>query len=199
MTEGQGTPPPAALDPARWVDEHGDYLYRFALARVGRPEAAEDLVQETLLAALQAAGRFAGRASERTWLIGILKKKLIDRFRSGRRTQSAADLDAADDWLDGLYDHTGHWKAAPGRWGADPAELLQRREFWEAFQRCLAGLPDRLREVLSLRLLDDVPAPEVCQTFGISATNLWTLLHRARLRLWHCLDGKGLGQLPGGG
>ena len=77
--------------------------------------------------------------------------------------------------------------------------MLQRREFWEAFQRCLAALPDRLREVLSLRLLDDVPAPEVCETFGISATNLWTLLHRARLRLWHCLDGKGLGQLPGGG
>ena len=74
--------------------------------------------------------------------------------------------------------------------------MLQRREFWEAFQRCLAALPDRLREVLSLRLLDDVPAPEVCETFGISATNLWTLLHRARLRLWHCLDGKGLGPHP---
>jgi RNA polymerase sigma-70 factor (TIGR02943 family) len=199
MKEGQGTPAAAPPDPARWVDEHGDYLYRFALARAGRPEAAEDLVQETLLAAMQAASRFAGRASERTWLTGILKNKLIDRLRQGRRMQTTSDLGQADAWLDGLYDRTGHWKAAPGRWGADPAELLQRREFWDAFERCRAGLPDRLREVLSLRLLDDVPAVEVCQTLGISATNLWTLLHRARLRLWHCLDGKGLGLHPSGG
>jgi RNA polymerase sigma-70 factor (ECF subfamily) len=181
------------------VDEHGDHLYHFALARVGRPDAAEDLVQETLLAALQAAGTFAGRASERTWLTGILKNKLVDRLRRGGRTQVASDLGRSDDWLDGLYDRTGHWKAAPGRWGADPVELLQRREFWDAFERCRAGLPDRLREVLSLRLLDDVPAAEVCQALGISATNLWTLLHRARVRLWHCLDRKGLGPRLGGG
>jgi RNA polymerase sigma-70 factor (ECF subfamily) len=198
MKEVHGTPAAAPPDPTRWLDEHGDYLYRFALARVGRPEAAEDLVQETLLAALQAAGRFAGRASERTWLTGILKNKLIDRLRQGGRTQTATDLGATDDWLDGLYDRTGHWKAAPGRWGADPAEVLQRREFWEAFQCCLAGLPDRLRAVLSLRLLDEVPAGEVCQALAISPSNLWTLLHRARLRLWHCLDGKGLGTRLGG-
>jgi RNA polymerase sigma-70 factor (ECF subfamily) len=198
MNEVHGTPAAAVPDPARWVDEHGDYLYRFALVRVSRPEAAEDLVQETLLAALEAAGTFAGRASERTWLTGILKNKLIDRLRR-RRTQTASDLGAADDWLDGLYDRKGHWKAAPGRWGTDPAQLLERREFWDAFQRCLGGLPDRLREVLSLRLLDDVPAAEVCQTLAISATNLWTLLHRARLRLWNCLDRKGLGSSPGGG
>ncbi len=199
MSEGSDTPPAVPTDPARWVDEHGDYLYRFALARVGRPEAAEDLVQETLLAALQSAGRFAGRSSERTWLTGILKNKVIDRLRRLTRTQAAAEVTAADDWVDGLYDHSGHWKSAPGRWGTDPAELMQRREFWDAFERCLEGLPDRLREVLSQRLLDEVPAPEVCQTFGISATNLWTLLHRARLRLWHCLDRQGLGPLPGGG
>jgi RNA polymerase sigma-70 factor (ECF subfamily) len=187
------------IDPSRWVDEHGDYLYRFALARVGRSEVAEDLVQDTLLAALRAADQFAGRSSERTWLTSILKNKLIDRLRRGRRTESTTDLAATDDWLDGLYDRTGHWKAAPGRWGGDPAEIMQRREFWDAFERCLAGLPDRLREVLAQRLLDDIPAAEVCATFGITATNLWTLLHRARLRLWHCLDRQGLGPVAGGG
>jgi RNA polymerase sigma-70 factor (ECF subfamily) len=199
MSEPSTPGGPRSIDPSRWVDEHGDYLYRFALARVGRSEVAEDLVQDTLLAALRAAEQFAGRSSERTWLTSILKNKVIDRLRRGRRVESAADLSSADEWLDGLYDRTGHWKAAPGRWGTDPAEIMQRREFWDAFERCLAGLPDRLREVLAQRLLDDIPSAEVCATFGITASNLWTLLHRARLRLWHCLDRQGLGPVAGGG
>jgi RNA polymerase sigma-70 factor (TIGR02943 family) len=189
---------PMPTDPARWVDEHGDYLYRFALARVRRPDAAEDLVQETLLAGLQSVGRFAGQASERTWLTSILKNKLVDRFRRSGRTRAASDVGAGDEWLDDLFDKKGHWKSAPGRWGSDPADLLQRREFWEAFERCLAGLPERLRGVLSQRLLDGVSASDVCKAFEISASNLWTLLHRARVRLWHCLDRNGLGPLAGG-
>lgn len=198
MHEEHGTPPSPATDPARWVDAHGDYLYCFALARVGRPDVAEDLVQETLLAALQSAGRFAGRSSERTWLTGILNNKLVDRIRRSRRAGAASDLEAVDDWVESLYDRTGHWRAPPGRWGEDPADLLARREFWDAFERCLAALPERFREVLSQRLLDDVPAADVCRTFGITPTNLWTLLHRARLRLWQCLDGNGRGPLAGG-
>jgi RNA polymerase sigma-70 factor (ECF subfamily) len=75
--------------------------------------------------------------------------------------------------------------------GNDPVELLQRQEFWQAFERCCAALPQRLWAVLSLRLLEDVPSAEICQALGISATNLWTLLHRARVRLWHCLDRQG--------
>ncbi len=198
MTDGE-RPPPVPADPSRWLDDHGDYLYRFALARVGDHTAAEDLVQETLLAALRSADRFGGRARERTWLTSILKNKLIDRFRRQGRLPALGEVGTADDWLNGLYDGNGHWKAAPGRWGSDPAELLQRREFWDAFERCLAALPERLRGVLSQRLLDDVPAQEVCRKFGISAPNLWTLLHRARMRLWHCLDRQGVGPLPGGG
>ncbi|HLJ96633.1 MAG TPA: sigma-70 family RNA polymerase sigma factor [Gemmataceae bacterium] len=192
MSPPSSMPLPHRPDPACWVDEHGNYLYRYALARVGSPEAAEDLVQETFLAALAAVDRFAGRATERTWLTGILKHKLIDRVRHCHREAILTDLSQADDWLNQLYDWTGHWKAAPGRWGSDPVELLQQEEFCQAFERCRQALPARLREVLSLRLLDDVPATEICQALGISATNLWTLLHRARLRLWHCLEQKGL-------
>jgi RNA polymerase sigma-70 factor (ECF subfamily) len=197
MNEGHPSPPAAPPDPARWLDEHGDYLYRFALARVGRPDAAEDLVQDALVAALRGAAGFAGRASERTWLTGILKNKLIDRLRRRPPVTAASDL-GPDAQIDALYDRTGHWKPAPGRWGTDPAELLQRREFREAFERCRAGLPERQREALSLRLLDDVPAAEVCRLLGVTAANLWTLLHRARLRLWHCLDRKGFAPRPSG-
>ncbi len=191
-------PTPPRPDPAAWVDEHGDYLYRYALARVAHPDIAEDLVQETFLAALRRLDTFAGRSSERTWLTSILKNKLIDRLRQQHRMTVAADLAQPDTWIDGLFDRTGHWRrrAAPGRWGKNPAELLEQQEFWQAFEQCRAALPERLREVLSLRLLDEVPADEICQALGISPNNLWTLLHRARVRLWHCLDRKGLGEHP---
>jgi RNA polymerase sigma-70 factor (ECF subfamily) len=198
MSEQQHTPAAARPDLAGWVDEHGDYLYRFALARVRRPDAAEDLVQETFLAALRAADSFAGRSSPRTWLTSILKNKLIDQLRRDRGTRAAGEIDSDPGWLDGLYDRTGHLKTGPGRWGADPAELLQRREFWEALDRCRAELPQRLRQVLSLRVFDEVPAAAVCQALGISATNLGTMLYRARVRLWHCMNQKGLGpRAPG--
>jgi RNA polymerase sigma factor (sigma-70 family) len=88
MSEGRTTSP---ADAARWVDEHGDALYRYALGRVGRADVAEDLVQETFLAALRAAGSFAGRSSERTWLTGILKNKLIDRLRREGRSRPATE------------------------------------------------------------------------------------------------------------
>lgn len=198
MSQEPPTAPPARPDPARWVDEHGDYLYRYALARVGRTEVAEDLVQETFLAALRALDSFAGRSSERTWLTSILKNKLIDRLRQQHRTLVAADVGMTDAWLDNLYSRHGLWRRAltPGKWGKNPAELLEQKEFWEAFEQCRAALPDRMGVVLSLRLLDDVPAAEICEALGISLNNLWTLLHRARVRLWHCLDRKGLGGRP---
>jgi RNA polymerase sigma-70 factor (TIGR02943 family) len=186
---------PGQARPESWVDEHGDYLYRFALARADGPETAEDLVQETLLAALKAAPAFAGRSSERTWLTGILKNKMVDRLRQTQRARLVADLGGPDECLDELYDRAGHWKAGPREWRGDPAGALERREFWEAFRHCHAHLPDRLREVFSLRLLDGMPAAEVCQALDISATNLWALVHRARVRLWRCLARTGFGPL----
>ncbi len=114
-------------------------------------------------------------------------------MRQSQRASLIADLDQPDECLNGLYDRAGHWKAAPREWVGDPAKALERREFWEAFQHCLIHLPDRLREVFSSRLLDEVPAAEVCQVLDISATNLWALVHRARVRLWRCLDQTGFG------
>ena len=179
------------------MDEHGDYLYRLALTRTGRPDAAEDLVQETLLAALRYADTYAGRASERTWLTAILKNKLIDRLRRQRRAPLSADAFGTEPSAESLYDRSGHWRSPPGTWGGDPAALLESREFWDAFEACRQALPERLRDVLTLRLLDDAPATEICQALEISASNLWTMLHRARIRLWQCLDRKGLAPFGG--
>jgi RNA polymerase sigma-70 factor (ECF subfamily) len=122
-----------------------------------------------------------------------LKNKMVDRVRQAQRARLVADLGQRDECLDELYDRAGHWRAGPREWEGDPAGALERQEFWVAFHRCFSRLPDRLREVFSLRLLNAMPAPEVCQVMGISATNLWTLLHRARVRLWRCLDRTGFG------
>lgn len=195
MSEGVQTTQARPADGERWLDEHGDYLYRYALSRVGRGEAAEDLVQDTLLAALQSAARFEGRSSERTWLVAILRKKLIDRLRR-RRGRRPSEFAATDEWVDGLFDRTGHWKHAPGVWGGEPSATLERREFWQAFDRCRTALPERMRRVLVLRLLEDVSVEEIGEALMISAANVWTLLHRARLRLWKCLDRNGEGPVP---
>lgn len=188
-------------DPRAWLDRHGDYLYRFAVARVRRAEAAEDLVQETLLAAWQARDGFAGQASERTWLTAILKRKVVDWFRRVAREPLAAAAGPPPDRLAAdLFTRGGHWKAPPGRWGRDdPGGRLDREEFWAALTGCLNTLPHRLHAVFALRYLDEAAGDEVCRELGVTPANLWVMLHRARLRMWWCLSRNWSGEEPQGG
>jgi len=105
--EGQLRGRQLPTNPAKWVDEHGDYLFRFALSRLRQREVAEDLVQETLLAAIRARDRFTGASSERTWLVGILKRKIVDHLRRKGREQPVSDLAASDRWAEALFDEIG--------------------------------------------------------------------------------------------
>src|SRR4030042_1247008 len=121
-------------DPATWLDQHGDSLYRFALLRVRNPTSAEDLVQETLLAAWRAKDSFAGQATERTWLIAILKNKLIDHFRRTSRETPLPDMAETDDAIDALFmEHNDHWLRPPSAW-ASPDDALEQTEFWGVLQ-----------------------------------------------------------------
>jgi RNA polymerase sigma-70 factor (ECF subfamily) len=135
---------------------------------------------------LQGRDQFAGACSERTWLISILKRKLIDHFRRQQREQPISDL-APDLWMDELFDQHGHWKKAPARW-TSPSAAFENAEFWSTFSHCLGKLPRRLADAFSLREMDELASAEVCKVLAVSPTNLWVILHRARLRLWHCLD-----------
>ena len=180
-------PPPRLPDPALWVERYGDGLFRYAFVRVRRREIAEDLVQETFLAALRARDQFGGRSSFRTWLTGILRRKIVDHIRRESR-RSSADLGAAPSWLERLFDHNGKWRVEPTAWGSDPSAALEQKEFWEVFQRCLAKLPARLADAFTLWELDELSSQEVRQILNVSANNLWVLLHRARLGLARCLD-----------
>jgi RNA polymerase sigma-70 factor (ECF subfamily) len=162
--------------------------------RLRDASVAEDLVQETLLSALQSYHTFAGRGSVRTWLIGILKHKIIDHFRRLSRETPASQVDETAFDHDELFVSEGTWKdhfeadRAPTDWMANPAELLEKREFWSVLQNCLSPLPARLSSAFTLREVDGHSTEEICEILSITMNNLWVMLHRARAHLRRCLE-----------
>ncbi len=176
-------------DPQRWVEEHGDVLYRYALTRVRKPEVAQDLVQETLLAAMRSFERFAGQSSVRSWLCGILKHKLCDYYRKRGRETSFTDLEFLAHECADRFVPEGFWvhMRGPKEWTPEPDEVMQRAEFWQTLRACLAKLPERVATVFSMREMDDVESKEICAILAITESNLWVMLHRARMALRDCL------------
>lgn len=187
MTVPSAPTPNDASDPARWLDLHGDALYRFAYLRTRDESLAEDLVQETLLAALKARERFAGESSERTWLIAILKNKLVDHMRRAGREAPLPDDSDNTDAFDALFNERDHWSVRPRDWGR-PHETLENQQFWRVLMDCLATLPARLAEGFVLREIDGLSTDEVCKVLEVTTSNLWVSLHRARMRLRLCLE-----------
>ena len=175
-------------DPEVWVDEHGDALFRYALFRIQNGQVAEDLVQETFLAALRGKDSFAGRSSVKTWLFGILKHKIIDHIRKISRERPEEDIETLANLADKTFDEQGVWKSQPAKWTTDPGLLFQQQEFWEMLQYCLSELPPRLNQVFTLRELDELSAEEVRKILQVSPTNGGVMLHRARMRLRECLE-----------
>jgi RNA polymerase sigma-70 factor (ECF subfamily) len=188
-------------DPARWLDQYGDALYRYALFRIRDPDRAEDLVQETLLAALKARNRYAHQSSEKTWLVGILKHKLIDQLRKSKREVSLDGLTEGDITLDSLYfNERGEWRAELSLW-SDPEKSLEQARFWRVLHDCIARLPERLATLFILREIDGLSVEECCKALAISTTNnTYVMLSRARMRMRECLEvrwfGRGMEDTP---
>jgi RNA polymerase sigma-70 factor (ECF subfamily) len=179
----------ALNDPETWLDEHGDVLYRYALARVRKPEVAQDLVQETLLAAMRSHEKFTGQSSVRSWLCGILKHKLCDYFRKKGRETSFTDLEFLADECADRFVPEGYWvhMNGPREWKQEPEEVMHSDEFWQTMRECLGKLPERIATVFMMREMDEVESKEICATLSISESNLWVMLHRARMALRDCL------------
>ncbi len=183
----------ASIDnPESWVDSYGDFLYRFALSRVKDPSVAEDLVQETFLAALRARENFKGQSAGRTWLIAILKHKIVDYIRKKIREPSSDKIETLTDTLDPDFDERGHWQTLPGKWTVNPGKLYEQKEFIDVLYHCLAELPERLAEAFIKREMDGLSTEEICKELGITATNSWVMLYRARMSLRRCLENKWL-------
>lgn len=183
-----------AVDAGRWVDEHGECLYRFALLRVRKPEIAEDLVQDSLLAAVRTVEKFSGRSTERSWLVGILKNKISDHFRKLGRETTFTDMEFLNDEMshkfeDGFWNHD----IGPKDWQETDA-VTYRGEFWQTMRGCLDKLPPRVADVFMMREMDGHDTPEICEALKISQSNLWVMLHRARMALRECLEANWFGE-----
>ena len=175
-----------------WLETHGDYLYRYAKSRVFDHTAAEDLVQETLITALRRMDQFEQHSSVRTWLTGILKFKIREYARRKKRYpllyDDGFDWAAPDDW----YDAEGHWSAAAKGagmdWSPDPRAELDQKEFWQVLQHCLSKLPTNAALAFMQRELEFASPQKIMKSLGVSQSNLWVLLHRARNQLKRCIQ-----------
>ena len=171
------------------LERHRPVLLRFAMLQLRNRAQAEDAVQETLIAAIQGAKNFAGKSSVRTWLVGILKHKIVDHIRRSRR-EEPLDLSSAETSLedfDVLYKEDGHYASAPADWG-DPEAALSQRKFFETLERCLEGLPKNAARVFMMREVMGIETDEICKDLAITASNCWVLLYRARMSLRTCLE-----------
>jgi RNA polymerase sigma-70 factor (ECF subfamily) len=185
------------------LDRHRAYLYRYAMLQLRDANGAEDVVQETLLAALESRSAFAGRSSLKTWLTGILKHKILDLIRKQVREVSAESLAVGEDpeearaYADQFFDkaRTDHWHAEPATW-EDPERSFEQKRFWEAFERCSSVLPQQTARVFAMRELMGLTTEEICKELGISSTNCWVILYRARMALRECLELNWFGAQP---
>ena len=170
------------------VEAERPYLLRYASLQLRDAHAAEDAVQETLLAALAGEAGFAGRSNLRTWLTGILKHKVIDAVRrASRETALGSDGDGDSSEFDALFDERGHWLEAPAAW-ADPDASLEQKEFFAVLEQCLAGLPAKTARAFMMREHMGFDTGDICKELDLTATHCWVLLHRARMALRLCLE-----------
>ncbi len=179
---------------SRDLDAHRGYLMRVARLQLRDEALAEDVVQETLLAALSGSG-FSGKSSLRTWLTGILKHKIVDAIRRKQREPTVAssfgdiesEMDIED--FDALFNGRGGWDTKPADWG-NPEEALNRRQFLDMMELCLEKLPPNTARVFMMREVMELDTEEICKELAINANNLWVILYRARVALRQCLEQK---------
>ena len=178
------------INPHDWLNEHGDYLYRFALARLRNPDQAEDVVQETLLAAIQSQS-YAGQSAPRTWLIGILKHKIVDLIRCQvreRPTEGLGEELPDEPGMDEFFERDGrHWDDKPLAWEM-PDNVLEQKQFLVVLQECMDRLPRKLASLFMLREVHEEDNEKICKELDITATNAWVMLYRARMGLRKCLE-----------
>jgi RNA polymerase sigma-70 factor (ECF subfamily) len=184
----------SSADFRRKIEGLRPYLLRYALLQLRDAAAAEDAVQEALLAALASEANFAGRSKLSTWLTGILKHKIIDTLRRQSRERPASELEAgSEDAFDALFDRRGHWQEAPDAW-QQPEGALGQKQFFAALEACLRALPERTAQAFMMREHLGLETAEICKELGITPTHLWVMLHRARMALRLCLDANWFGK-----
>ncbi len=187
----QADNPISSVNPDVWVDEYGDYLFRYALSRLRDENAAEEVVQETFLAGVRFQDRYTGQGAERAWLLGILKRKIVDHVRRRTRYNRDGSYEGSNDPSDKMFDQNGNWKtgAFPT---VTPAMEVESKEVWDVVKGCLEHLPQGQQDAFVLSVMEEMPSEEVCEALEITPANLWVRLHRARLGLAQCVGSRWL-------
>ncbi len=175
--------------PSDWLKHYGDYLFNFAVGQVRDVNVAEDLVQETFLAAIKAQDNFGGKSSERTWLVSILRHKIYDHLRRVCRERPVRHdpLPARGD--EEAWDQSVLWLHDVSAECVSPSRRMELNEFREALEMALGKLPPRLAQVFQMYEIEEQPNKHVCDKLNISESNLWVMLHRARKQLRRELTG----------
>lgn len=178
--------PEHEINPNKWIDLYSDYLFNYTITRVSDRDMAQDLVQDTFLAGLKSMKNFKGEASERTWLISILKRKIIDHYRKINSTKGKAEVritynddESEGDWLEERV--------------ADPfdktaEDLMQNSELGDAIFDCLSKLPEKQAQVFRMKTIEGYETEDICKELNINASNLWVIIHRARTAMASCLE-----------
>lgn len=184
------------LSPEKWVDNYADYLYTYAFMRVNDEDEARDLVQDTFLSALKAQSTYKGEANEKTWLVSILKRKVIDLYRK-RDVRKSESFEESEQYKV-AYGHyfedggmrPGHWngKNNPQEWGTAASDSLEKGEFSKILMACLGKLPEAWSSVFTLKHMEEESSEEICKELDISPSNYWVILHRAKLQMRECLE-----------
>jgi RNA polymerase sigma-70 factor (TIGR02943 family) len=193
MSPEPASGPGARLSPETWVATYGDYLFSFCMFRVNNRETAEDLVQDTFVSAIRAKDAFLGQASEKTWLTAILKNKILDHYRRNDVLKNASDyLDETErEFSSHFFDRgNGHWhrEAAPAAWSEMADRNLHRAEFDAVVRMCISKMPSRLAPVFVAKFIDEEETEIICKAHGLSASNYWVIVHRAKVLMRSCLE-----------
>lgn len=173
-----------------WVELYSDKMYTWALHKTNSIEIAEDLVQDTFLAAFQSISKFEGKSEPKTWLFAILNNKIAEHFRKQFRNPTITESQSGTTLFDTLFDDNDQWRKEqqPKEWQGEQGNLLDDAAFIKIFQTCMGKLPDNWMAAIQLKYLEEKKGELICQELGIAPTNFWQILHRAKLQLRKCLE-----------
>ena len=174
------------LNPNGWIERYSDYLFNYTISRINDREVAKDIIQDTFFAGLKSMKNFKGEASERTWLISILKRKIIDYYRKTNSTKGQAEVrmtyntdENEGDWLEERVEDEGT---------LNPQDLLENAELSDALYHCMGKLPEKQATVFKMKTILNYDTETICNELNITASNLWVIIHRARTALAECME-----------
>jgi RNA polymerase sigma-70 factor (TIGR02943 family) len=171
----------------KWIDNYADYLYNYTISRVNNRDLAKDLVQETFFAGLKSAKNFQGKATERTWLVSILKRKIIDHYRkiNSKKGQAEVRMNFYDDG-----ENEGNWleERVPQSWDNASEKNIENEELKNQLEACINKLPEKYAMVFRMKTVQEFETEEICKELDITSSNLWVMIHRARTQLRKCME-----------